>query len=78
MSTPVMSAEECCLVKHLNESHSRAADGRFNVPLPRKPEPGVVDESRSSAVTRFLSLERSLYAKGQFEKFSKVMSEYLR
>ena len=76
MSTPVMSAEEHCVVKHFNDSHSRAADGRFIVPLPRKPEPGVLGESRSSAVRRFLSLERSLHARGQFEEFSKVMSEY--
>ena len=35
-------------------------------------------ESRSQAVKRFLSLERSLYSKGQFQKFSTVMEEYFK
>ena len=33
-------------------------------------------ESRSQAVRRFLSLERSLHAKNQFEDFSTAMEEY--
>ena len=33
-------------------------------------------ESRSQAMRRFLSLERSLYAKEQFDEFDSVMNEY--
>ena len=33
-------------------------------------------ESRSQAIRRFLSLERSLHSKGQFEELDLVMKEY--
>ena len=46
-STPVMSAEERYVVKHFNENHSHAADGRFIISLSRKPEAGILGESRS-------------------------------
>ena len=36
-----------------------------------------LDESRSQAVKRFFSLERSLNAKGRFPDFDAVMREYL-
>ena len=75
-SAPIMSAEERHVIKHFKEHHSRAPDGRFIVPLPKKSEAGVLGESRSSAVRRFLSLERSLHTRGQFNEFSKVMGEY--
>ena len=38
----IMSAEECCAVKHFEENHQRAADGHFIVPLPMNPEVGVL------------------------------------
>ena len=46
------------------------------VPLPMKPSTGPIGESRSLATRRFLSLERSLHAKGQFQRFSEVIEEY--
>ena len=51
-------------------------DGRFVVPLPRKPESKQLGESRSQAVRRFFSLERTLHSKGQFGDFAAVMQEY--
>lgn len=48
-------------------------NGRFIVPLPRKPDSKLLEESRSQADRRFLSLERSLYSKGTFSEFSDVI-----
>ena len=56
-SEPVLTVEEKAVVKHFKENHFRLPDGRFAVPLDNAPKIG---ESRSQAVRRFLSLERSL------------------
>ncbi len=71
-----LSPEEHSVVRHFTETHSRAKSGRFIVPLPRNPRAKRLGESRSQAVRRFLSLERSLRAKDQFAEFSAVMEEY--
>ena len=49
---------------------------RFIVPLPKRPDSNPIGESRSQAMRRFISLERSLQSKNQFEDFKKVMDEY--
>ena len=77
MEASTLTAEERSVVKHFGENYSRSDDGRFIVPLPRKPESKDLGESRSQAVRRFLSLERNLRVKGQFEEFNCVMQEYL-
>ena len=53
--------EERSVVSHFKESHRRNEGGRFIVPLPQKPNSPSLGESRSQAVRRFLSLERSLH-----------------
>ena len=70
------SPEEMSVVQHFEKNHRRASDGRFIVPLPKKPHVPPLGESRSHAVRRFLSLERSLHAKSEFEAFDSVMQEY--
>ena len=72
-----LSPEERSVVQHFHENHRRAIDGRFIVPLPKKPHAPLLGESRSQAVRRFLSLERSLCAKDEFEVFDTIMQEYL-
>ena len=52
-------------------------EGRFVVPLPKDPNAKPIGESRSQAVRRFLSLERSLNQKDHFQEFDAVMQEYL-
>ena len=47
------------------------------VPLPKKQDAKPIGESRSQAVSRFLSLECMLRAKNQFNQFGEVMKEYL-
>ena len=72
-----LSAEERTVIQHFEEKHTRSATGRFIVPLPKNPQNKPLGESRAQAVRIFLSLERSLYSKGQFHEFSTVMGEYL-
>ena len=57
--------------------HTRDAQGRFIVPLPKRSLETDLGESRSQAVRRFLSFERSLHAKGSFPEVRKVIDEYL-
>ena len=72
-----LSMEERTVIRHFESNHSRTKGGRFVVPLPKNPSAKLIGESRSQAVQRFLSLERSLNAKGCFKEFSDVMQEYL-
>ena len=60
-----LSPEECIVMSHFKENHSRSI-----VSLPRSSQSKQLGESRSQAVRRFYSLERSLYAKGQFQEFA--------
>lgn len=62
LAESVLSIEEKSVVKHFQENHFRSSDGMFVVPLPKRPDVGPLGESRSQAVRRFLSLERSLHA----------------
>ena len=71
-----LSPEERNVVQHFKENHSRTTDGRFVVPLPKRQHTKPIGESRSQAVKRFLSLERSLHSKAQFDDFNAVMAEY--
>ena len=74
----VLSAEEKLVVTHFQKTHSRDETGRFMVPLPMKPDRKPLGESRSAAVRRFLSMERSLRAKGKFGELSDVVEEYFK
>ena len=55
-----------------------AENGRLIVPLPRKENIKPLGESRAQAVRGFLSLERNLHARNQFEEFGAVMEEYFK
>ena len=70
------SAEERAVVRHFKSNHTRTKEGRFIIPLPKDPNAKPLGESRSQAVRRFLSLERSLNQKGCFQEFDTVMQEY--
>ena len=73
-----LSPDERSIVQHFKDTHTRSKEGRFIVPLPKKPQSKPLGESRSQAVRRFLSLERSLHSKGQFQEFSTVTEEYFK
>ena len=71
-----LTPEEQSVVQQFKDHHSRTDDGRFIVPLPKKPHAKPLGESRSRAVHRFLSLERSLHSNGQVDEFNDVINEY--
>ena len=70
-----LSPEEKFVVNHFEVTHCRTSDGRFIVPLPKKPSPPSLGESCSQAVRRFLSLERLLRSKGEFDALDSVIQE---
>ena len=76
LSETSLSPEERSVVQHFKTNHRRTENGRFVVHLPKKENMKHLGESRSQAVRRFLSLERALHSKNQFDEFSKVMKEY--
>ena len=76
MEDASLSAEERSVVNHLKVHHFREDTGRFVVPPLRKPDAQPLGESHSQAIRRFLSLDHSLYAKGQFADFNAIMKEY--
>ncbi len=76
MSDAVLSPEERSVIQFVESHHSRADTGNFIVPLPKRREADPLGESRSQAVHRFHTLERSLHAKGQFMELDQVVREY--
>ena len=75
--SPALTVEERFVVQHFETNHARDKTGRFVVPLPRRPDAKPIGESRSQAVRRFYSLERSLRHKDKFREVDDVVQEYL-
>ena len=73
---PALSMEERAVVNHFEATYARHESGRFIVHLPKKDDCPRLGESRTMAIKRFINLERSLKAKGQFQEFAKAMREY--
>ena len=59
------------LFNKANQTHTK--DGRFMVPLPKQENAKPLGESRSPTIQSFLSLERNLHSKNQFQEFGAVM-----
>ena len=76
LSETTLTPEERSAVHHFKVNQTRTKDGRFVVPLPKRENVKPLGESRSRAVQRFLSLERNLQSKNQFQEFGAVMEEY--
>ena len=71
-----LTTDESAAVNHFEKHHTRLENGRFLVPLPKKAGMKPLGESRSQAVRRFLTFERSLHSKGLFPEFKPVIDEY--
>ena len=71
-----LTKEEQAVVQHFEGNYHRDEQGRFVVPLPLKPDPNPLGESRSTAVRRFLSMERSLHSRNCFRELDDVIGEY--
>ena len=66
------------VLEHFRRNHSQSETGRFTVPLPCIPEQRLLSESCSLAVRRFLTLEKALWYKGEFEALDAVIQEYFQ
>ena len=71
-----LTPDERSVMDHFKDHHTRLENGRFVVPLPKKPGTLPLGESRSRAVRRFLSFEHSLHSKELFPEFKAVIDEY--
>ncbi len=64
----LLTVEERCEIEHFNAQQARNSEGRFVIPLPKRSKETKLGESRSQAVGRFLSFERSTRARGTYFK----------
>ena len=69
--------EEHIVVDHFANSHIYLPTGCYQVTLPRRPNVSQLGESRAKAVQRFQANEHSIFRKGIYEAFQKVVQEYL-
>lgn len=72
-----MSQEEVNCKQHYNNSFKRDLDGRFIISIPFKIDPNQLGESRSTAASRLISLEKQ-FARNKELKISYhvFMQEY--
>ena len=68
LTKPALTLEEHTVVKPFNTHHYCADYGSFVVPLPKRSGCRSLGESRSQAIRRFLSLERSLTQRNKFHE----------
>ncbi len=71
-----LTLEERAVTQHFEHHHFRNDRGQFVVPLPKKLQAKPIGESRSQAVRRYFSLERSLHSRQLFDEFRTVIEEY--
>ena len=71
-----LSMEERAVVQHFKSNHPCKCNGRFVVPLPKKPYVTTIGKSRSQAVRWFLSLRRSLNSKNRLKDIDEVVPKY--
>ena len=72
----MISPEDERVLDHFQDTHVRLSTGQYQVQLPHQLPMPELDESRSTAVHRFLSNERNLKRRGKWEEFHKVLLEY--
>ena len=76
--TTSYSSEETRVLDHYNSTHMYVSPiGKYMVTLPKKESASTLGESRSRALRRFYSNERSLLNKGTWKQFQDVVQEYL-
>ena len=73
---PQLSPDDQQAMDHFHDTHCRLESGQYAVALPRRDSAPELGESRSTALRRFLSNERTLHRKNQWEQFNAVLQEY--
>ena len=71
-----LTPEESEAMEYFKAHYTCLVDGKFMVSLPRKRKSLPLGESRSQAVRRFLSFERSLRSKGLFTEYKAMIDKY--
>ena len=75
---PTFTPEEEAVQKHFDLTHSYVdPPGHYQVSLSRKSKHATLGLSRPQAVHRFLSNERSIQRKGNYDAFQSVVREYI-
>ena len=64
--TKLDRTQESQVVQHFEKNYYRNNEGRFVVPLPKKPDAKTIRESQSHAVRQLLSRELALQYEGEF------------
>ena len=75
-STTIQTEEELAALKHFRDTHSREADGRYVVRLPRKSTTLALGCSREQAIRRYKQNEKSLNRKGLLPEFLEAVCDY--
>lgn len=73
-----MTPEEVSVVDHFKNHHEYTCHGRYQVTLPKRPNHSPLGESRSQAVNRFITTEKTLQRKGTWQPFKNVVEEYFK
>ena len=77
MSFQCLSPEEQEIIAHFKANYVLLPAGRYEVTLPKIPEAPPLGESRPQAVNHYMANERSILRRGIYEKFQRVIQEYL-
>lgn len=73
-----LTAEKIQCEEHYANTHSKSSDGRYVVRLPLHSSSSLLGESRTSAMNRFLQIERSFTKKPtQKASYIEFMNEYI-
>ena len=72
---PLISPEEKSVINHFQSNHCHDETGWFIITLLKKEGVEPLGESGGFAVRKFLSLQKSLQQKGQFQKFAKAVQK---
>ncbi len=76
MESTELPLEDDQVIRNFNSSH-RQVDGWFMIQLPRRRGAPKLGSTRSQALRRLLSNERSLKAKDRLEEFHTVLREHI-
>ncbi|XP_072400673.1 uncharacterized protein [Diabrotica undecimpunctata] len=77
--TKLVSEEDTYCENHFKQHISRHCDGRFITTLPLKESPSILGDSKTSAKTRFLNLERKLENNIQLKsEYHNFILEYIK
>ena len=71
-----LTKDQLLAVEHFKDTTYRDPSGRYVISLPRRQPNPELGESRSTALRRYLSNEKSLQRKGKWNAFAEVVTEY--